>query len=136
MTTITPTEACARLAEMMGRCTHKDIRRSTIMQKSVCRDCGMESNTYEGLFTFNPLTDANQAIECLEAWVYAGDYDGHRKAVFDTETSIPYSAILTERGGYMGCQKVGYSTNTSLNHAICEALLSAEAGESITIGGE
>jgi hypothetical protein len=123
MTTITTTEACARLAPLFAG----DRKHGFINSKYVVFE---ESGCWT---TFNPLTDANQAIECLEAWLKG---DKHRNAQTHSDSTGHQIELEVEDWADMAFVELAIATHESLNYAICEALLSAEAGESITIGGE
>ena len=133
MSTITPTEACARLAEMMGwtlvskkSCSVYQIYIEWRDERGSMHWYGVSMGLHVG--TFNPLTDANQAIECLEAWLNGDKYRSAQTHSDSTGHQIELEGKEWE--------DMAFATNPSHNYAIAEALLSAEAGESITIGGE
>lgn len=72
---------------------------------------------------FEPLEDANHALQVLEEWIRQGRYDQHRVYTIVARTDhSPCIRLLEARNEVAG------SINPNLNHAICLAVAEAVNG--------
>ena len=129
MITLTKQQATEVLAEMRGWKKKYVNDGNEPRGRYWCRGCAPMCLVKD----FQPLEDANQAIECLEAW---------RKQVKSRRVHLCTFSAYGDGDPYSNCELFeeveevvphGYDEHPDLKHAICTALVSAYKGETVEV---
>lgn len=133
---ITEQQATEVLAEMRGWEKNRTDYTKELAWMSDHRGIGVCTKFEYLVADFRPLHDANQALECLEAWLSQHDDDPWCE-IWTGGKGLKEVTIEEHVNMSCGCcsenEQIAFAQHKDLCYAIATALCSAQMGEAVTI---